>query len=1603
MTESGKNFYVTGGSLRADTPSYIERQADEDLYACLKQGEFCYVLTPRQMGKSSLRVRITTRLRAESFRVVSLDLTALGQNSHPEQWYYGLLYSLSEQLDLEEALSAFWQEHALLGPVQRFMAAVRHVALNAAPTPLILCIDEIDMVLSLPFPTDEFFAAIRECYNCRADDPAYERLTFCLFGVAAPTDLIRDTRMTPFNIGRRIELEDFSDTEAAPLAKGMGRDEQTNRSLLARILHWTGGHPYLTQRFCLHIAEDHSVYSPGGVDRLCLSLYLSQSALERDDNLIFVRERLLKGEADRAAILDLYGQIQRGRKVLNDNTDPLMGSLRLSGATRVLSGRLVVRNRIYARVFDRRWIRMHLPDQERQRQQAAYRRGLMRATAMATGVVLALGALTLSAIHSEKRAGKAQRLADNRAKQATLLATSLQHALTEVTEQRNRAVHAEQSERAGKGLADKARSRALAMQSLAEEKTDESRKHLARLYVANGMRLVDEGNLLEALPWLAEALKLDHGNREREEIHRMRLASVLRFCPRLTDLYTQPTGTLNAATVSRNGRRLATGTADGVVRIWNLRDRSDPITIRHSGQLLSLSFSPDGSRLITASSNHTACIWETATGRRITPFLPQGGAIYCAVFSPDGKRVATAGEDGTACLWNASTGARLSPPLRHTASVTRVEFSPDGSRIATAGRDGIARLWSGTTGEPLASPIHHSTQVFCVKFSPDGRRVATAGADGTVRLWEVATAREIGAPLIHAGPVFAIAFSRDGHRMVTGSMDTTARVWNMETGEAITPPLKHRGSVTFAVFSPDGSRVLTAGQDQTARVWLAASGQPVSAPLLHGTAVLYAAFLEDGRILTAAQDQSVRVWGQPLRTGIARRQEMGYRMSQALFSPDSQRLIGGDGKLTVLNLGTRKLSPPVMASGNVTLMRFDEEGRRIAVAHGDGTVLVSDAETGRLLIPPLRHQGNLHWIKFTPDGRRLATGGDQGATCLWDTVSGKRIAQISHHGSSVLCVAVSPGGDRIATGGHDRTAYLWDAATGRLAVPPLLHLGDVTLASFSPDGRHLCTASGDGRVYLWEVATGRQIFPPMVLGAPVLDAVFSHDGNKLMTTGLDGNVRLWQTSTGQSIGSAMHHPGGGPHAVLSPNGRYVLSFSMEGGARVWDAATGEPITPQLGHGGQVVTAAFHSGSDQILTAESDGQVDLWDLASQKTSVQNLIRVASFVSGKRVVHESEVEPIEGLELQRNWEAFRSAYPGELAWKPIPADVWQREEATVFARQGYGKLALDRLPEAIMLFDRAIGIDPTLPDAWWNRADLTAGAGNFDQALKDYSRVLSLSPDNWRALQSRGDCYRKQRRWKEAVRDYSAALRLRPDFYALWSGRGYIRLFLGEWGGVVQDTTRAIQLNPADPAPWINRARALVLTGDTARAEQDYLHAIQLQGGAAPWHERALLQLQRRDLAGYRATCADLLAQIRNPEDAAVDNHVAWVCALGPNAVSDYSSVLLRVERALAQQRSHSNLNTRGGLLLRSGRFEQARETIQEACNVSNGGTPTDWLILAMSCHKVGRNEEAQQWLTRAAQEIELRNQRELTHPQWIAVMESRLLLAEARSWIGIPPR
>jgi tetratricopeptide (TPR) repeat protein len=395
MNAPPARFYVAGGTLARDAPCYIVRRADRDLVESLTAGEFCYVLTSRQMGKSSLMVRAATALRAAGRVVLIIDLQRIGNNVSLEQWYAGLLDQIGAQLDLEDELEEFWFERPETPPLQRWNEALEWLLEKRPEANFVIFIDEIDFVRSLPFRVDEFFAAIRGAYNSRAIEPKYGRLTFCLLGVATPAELIVDPRTTPFNIGRRIDLDDFTLAEATALAPGLNLDLAEANKVIERAIHWTDGHPYLTQRLLTALTQRGDAPSPKGIDRLCDDLFFSEQSRERDDNLLFVRDRILRLGSDLAGLLSIYGDILRRRAVRDDEADSQKALLKLSGIVSVRDGRMLVRNRIYRTVFDTGWVRENMPDAERRRQRRAFFRGL--AIAGALGLLVAAGFAGLGA------------------------------------------------------------------------------------------------------------------------------------------------------------------------------------------------------------------------------------------------------------------------------------------------------------------------------------------------------------------------------------------------------------------------------------------------------------------------------------------------------------------------------------------------------------------------------------------------------------------------------------------------------------------------------------------------------------------------------------------------------------------------------------------------------------------------------------------------------------------------------------------------------------------------------------------------------------------------------------------------------------------------------------------------------------------------------------------------------------------------------------------------------------------------------------------------------------------------------------------------------
>ena len=358
--------YQVGGSLQIDAPSYVERQADIDFYEGLKGGEFCYVLNSRQMGKSSLRVQTMRKLLADGIACGVIDITAIGShNITPAEWYLGVIRRLVRSFTPKVKALNWWNARSGLSPMQRLSEFIEEVLLAEVCGKIVIFADEIDSILKLNFK-DDFFALLRACYNKRADNPAYQRLTFALLGVATPYDLMSDENCTPFNIGRAIELTGFRLKEAHPLASGLVGKVSNPQAVLQEVLAWSGGQPFLTQKLCQLILTSSAPIPAGHEAKYVKNLVRYQviENWESDDepeHLKTIRDRIKRSTQRTGRLLELYQQILLRSEITADDTPEQM-ELRLSGLVVKQQGSLKVYNRIYASVFNRNWVDKALSD-----------------------------------------------------------------------------------------------------------------------------------------------------------------------------------------------------------------------------------------------------------------------------------------------------------------------------------------------------------------------------------------------------------------------------------------------------------------------------------------------------------------------------------------------------------------------------------------------------------------------------------------------------------------------------------------------------------------------------------------------------------------------------------------------------------------------------------------------------------------------------------------------------------------------------------------------------------------------------------------------------------------------------------------------------------------------------------------------------------------------------------------------------------------------------------------------------------------------------------------------------------------------------------------
>ena len=355
MTE----FFRAHGTLPADAPSYVERPADAELLRFCLEGRLCYVLAPRQSGKSSLVVRTRVKLRAAHVKSVFIDLTTIGSRGvTADQWHLSLLDEIRKELDFpvhSRGIEFWWSKNRHLTVGKRFVDFLKDEILSAIHGRIVVFVDEIDKMLDLSFSTDDFFAAVRALHNLRATEPTLARLSFVLLGVASPSELISDPRVTPFNVGEAVDLDDFEPAKARERflpALGTAAD---GGLVLDRVLYWTDGHPRLTQSLCLKLSglERPDV---GAVDGMVEESFFG--AAGEDDSTLREIHRQAENDKRTPRWLPLYQEVLQEKGPEVDRGSEEQAWLRLVGLVKGRSGeRMRCRNPIFRKVFDDDWAR----------------------------------------------------------------------------------------------------------------------------------------------------------------------------------------------------------------------------------------------------------------------------------------------------------------------------------------------------------------------------------------------------------------------------------------------------------------------------------------------------------------------------------------------------------------------------------------------------------------------------------------------------------------------------------------------------------------------------------------------------------------------------------------------------------------------------------------------------------------------------------------------------------------------------------------------------------------------------------------------------------------------------------------------------------------------------------------------------------------------------------------------------------------------------------------------------------------------------------------------------------------------------------------------
>ncbi|KAK3995678.1 HET-R [Cladorrhinum sp. PSN332] len=443
----------------------------------------------------------------------------------------------------------------------------------------------------------------------------------------------------------------------------------------------------------------------------------------------------------------------------------------------------------------------------------------------------------------------------------------------------------------------------------------------------------------------------------------------------------------------------------------------------HHDSVNSVTFSPDGQRLASGSSDNTVKIWDPASGQCLQTLEGHHDSVNSVAFSPDSQRLASGSSDNTVKIWDPASGQCLQTLEGHNSLVYSVTFSPDGQRLALGSSNGAVRVWDPASGQCLQTLESDNDSINSVAFSPDGQRLASGSYDDTVKIWDPASGQCLQTLKGHNRSVNSVTFSPDSQRLASGSYDNTVKIWDPASGQCLQTLKGHNRLVNSVTFSPDGQRLALGSSNGAVRVWDPASGQCLQTLEGHNSSVYSVTFSPDGqRLASGSYDNTVKIWDPASRQCLQTLEGHNDSVYSVTFSLDGQRL----------------------ASGSY-----------------DNTVKIWDPASGQCLQTLKGHNRLVYSVTFSPDGQRLASGSYDNTVKIWDPASGQCLQTLKGHHDSVNSVAFSP--DNLGIYGYELGANgTWVICHSRnvLWLPP-----EYRPACSAVHGRMVAIACSSGRVF----------------------------------------------------------------------------------------------------------------------------------------------------------------------------------------------------------------------------------------------------------------------------------------------------------------------------------------------------------------------------------------------------------------------------------------------------------------------------------------------------------------------------------------------------------